>query len=92
MRSLSRWKTAAVAPNIIDKQIDIMLDLVGMTGYRKRVPTSLSGGQMQRVAIAAAHWQRNPMCLFLTNPPRLSTPKASRKCSTRSNVFAKPVP
>lgn len=43
-----------VAPNIIDKQIDIMLDLVGMAGYRKRVPTSLSGGQMQRVAIAAA--------------------------------------
>ena len=34
-----------VAPNIIDKQIDIMLDLVGMAGYRKRVPTSLSGAR-----------------------------------------------
>ena len=43
-----------IAPDIIDKQIDVMLDLVGMTGYRKRVPASLSGGQMQRVAIAAA--------------------------------------
>ena len=63
-----------VAPSIIDKQIDIMLDLVGMAGYRKRVPTSLSGGQMQRVAIAAA-LAAEPMCLFLTNPPRPSTPK-----------------
>ena len=66
-----------VAPSIIDKQIDIMLDLVGMAGYRKRVPTSS---------------RRNPMCLFLTNPPRPSTPKASRKCSTCSTAFARPVP
>lgn len=32
-----------IAPDIIDKQIDVMLDLVGMTGYRKRVPASPVG-------------------------------------------------
>ena len=53
-----------VAPNIIDKQIDIMLDLVGMAGYRKRVPTSLSGGQMQRVAIARALAMKPEIMLF----------------------------
>lgn len=80
-----------VAPSIIDKQIDIMLDLVGMAGYRKHVPTSLSGGQMQR-GPSPPRSRRNPMCLFLTNPPRPSTPKASRKCSTCSTAFARPVP
>ena len=43
-----------IAPDIIDKQIDVMLDLVGMTGYRKRVPASLSGGQMQRALLCRA--------------------------------------
>lgn len=80
-----------VAPNIIDKQIDIMLDLVGHGRIPQTCTDQPVGGQMQRVAIAAA-LQRNPMCLFLTNPPRPSTPKASRKCSTRSTAFAKPVP
>ena len=47
-----------IDPETMDRRIDDMLELVGMTGYRKRVPTSLSGGQMQiskvtLVAIAA---------------------------------------
>ena len=66
-----------VAPNIIDKQIDIMLDLVGMAGYRKRVPTSLSGGQMQRVAIAAA-LAAEPDVLILDEPTAALDPEASR--------------
>ena len=50
-----------IDPETMDRRIDDMLELVGMTGYRKRVPTSLSGGQMQRVAIAAA-LAANPTC------------------------------
>ena len=33
-----------IDPETMDRRIDDMLELVGMTGYRKRVPTSLSGG------------------------------------------------
>ena len=47
-----------IAPDIIDKQIDVMLDLVGMTGYRKRVPASLSGGRCS-VWPSRRHWRRN---------------------------------
>lgn len=36
------------------KQIDAMLDLVGLTGLQARMPHELSGGQQQRVALARA--------------------------------------
>jgi putative spermidine/putrescine transport system ATP-binding protein len=36
----------------IQKRIDEMLALVGLVGYRKRLPAQLSGGQQQRVALA----------------------------------------
>lgn len=67
-----------IAPDIIDKQIDVMLDLVGMTGYRKRVPTSLSGGQMQRVAIVAA-LAAEPDVLILDEPTAALDPEGKQE-------------
>ena len=67
-----------IAPDIIDKQIDVMLDLVGMTGYRKRVPTSLSGGLMQRVAIAAA-LAAEPDVLILDEPTAALDPEGKQE-------------
>ncbi|HEX4326659.1 MAG TPA: ABC transporter ATP-binding protein [Burkholderiales bacterium] len=41
-----------VARHIIDKKVEAMLDLVGLSGYGNRRPNQLSGGQQQRVALA----------------------------------------
>ena len=37
-----------------DRRVAFVLDLVGLTGYEKRMPHELSGGQQQRVALARA--------------------------------------
>ncbi|MFM0626710.1 methionine ABC transporter ATP-binding protein [Paraburkholderia xenovorans] len=47
-------KIAAVPKAAIDKKVDALLELVGLSAKRDAYPASLSGGQKQRVGIARA--------------------------------------
>ncbi|WP_042347179.1 ABC transporter ATP-binding protein [Bacillus massiliigorillae] len=46
--------------NVIKQRVDVILQQVGLTEWKKHRPVQLSGGQQQRVAIARA---------LITNPP-----------------------
>ena len=51
----------------IDERIDALLESVGLTKYKKRLPKTLSGGQQQRVAIARAI-ATNPTMILADEP------------------------
>ncbi len=57
-----RWSRRAIADRVAE-----MLDVVGLTGYDKRLVETLSGGQAQRVALARAMAPR-PRLLLLDEP------------------------
>jgi energy-coupling factor transport system ATP-binding protein len=65
----------------MDRRITEALDLVSMNEFRRRKPTALSGGQMQRVAIAAA-LVGEPDVLILDEPT------AALDAAGKSEVFA----
>ena len=64
-----------VPPEEIRERVDLALEKVGMTSYRKQAPSMLSGGQKQRLSIAR---------VFLKNPPVLIFDEATSALDNES--------
>lgn len=67
-----------VPPEEIRERVDLALEKVGMTSYRKRAPSMLSGGQKQRVAIAGVLAMK-PDCIVLDEPTAMLDPKGRKE-------------
>ena len=67
-----------VPPEEIRERVDLALEKVGMTSYRKQAPSMLSGGQTQRVAIAGVLAMK-PDCIVLDEPTAMLDPKGRKE-------------
>ena len=65
-------------------RVDELLELVGLSGYRRRYPHQLSGGQQQRVAVARA-LAIEPAIVLLDEP--FSSLDAALRASVRADVL-----
>ena len=66
-------------------RVDELLELVGLSGYRRRYPHQLSGGQQQRVALARA-LAVGPEFVLLDEP--FASLDAAMRSSVRADVLA----
>ena len=67
-----------VPPEEIRERVDLALEKVGMTSYRKQAPSMLSGGQKQRVAIAGVLAMK-PDCIVLDELTAMLDPKGRKE-------------
>lgn len=67
-----------VPPEEIRERVDLALEKVGITSYRKQAPSMLSGGQKQRVAIAGVLAMK-PDCIVLDEPTAMLDPKGRKE-------------
>lgn len=67
-----------VPPEEIRERVDLALEKVGMTSYRKQAPSMLSGGQKQRVAIAGVLAMK-PDCIVLDEPTAMLDPQGRKE-------------
>ena len=67
-----------VAPEKIRERVDLALDAVNMTDYKKFAPSKLSGGQKQRIAIAGVIAMRTKIIVF-DEPTAMLDPQGRRE-------------
>lgn len=78
----------------IEQRVNETLETVGISDLRDREIATLSGGQKQKVAIAAILAMLAPAYWYSTSPPQHSTPPAphwsSRPCARQTAHLASP--
>ena len=73
----------------IDKLVMDMVEIVGMKGLEKRLPSELSGGQQQRVALARA-LVSDPSVMLLDRIAIMDSQGHIRQIGTPYEIFEKP--
>lgn len=67
-----------ITPDKIRERVDIALDAVNMTDYKKFAPSKLSGGQKQRIAIAGVIAMNTKIIVF-DEPTAMLDPQGRRE-------------
>jgi energy-coupling factor transporter ATP-binding protein EcfA2 len=60
-------KMLGVEPSSIEKRVDEVLEIVGLQGYQKKIPFTLTKGERQRVAVASV-LAAQPQVIILDEP------------------------